>query len=440
MPTPTGYTVNTGTAATPSYTDLADIFKSLASSTKAQITGFQDSTGNDLNQLFDPLLTGQSGTTTKTYLISASTGGDLNTVFAPITPTDLSYNVTGKYFQSQYNNYTGVVFYIPFGVGTLSKGQMTGSIQFNQDISANIIVVGGGAGGGSYFAPSGSSNKWVGCGGGGGATITVPLTLTANTKYNLAVGQGGVGGNTSDSISNQTRGNTSYFQNGTTYYNAGGGTLILTTTSSNPGFQNSSGGEASVSDGSTPSELTRGGGGGGGGGEPNNVTPSNQGTGGTGGSYNNNIRNAGVNGEAAFYSNNQYNGGAGGNSNFISVSTPFSSTTDYTVVGGGGAGGGAYASGFACGYAGVGYGGVTSLSTTSGYYGWLSNANNNSYSQYTIGSGNNSTIGPIGLAGGYGGGGGATYSGPKVTSPSANGYGGNGAVIIWWYDPNYVPT
>jgi len=444
MPTSTGYTVNTGTAATPIYTDLVYIFKPLASSTQAAITGFQDSSGKDLNQLFDPLLTGQSSSVPKTYLISASTGGDLNTVFAPITsptPTDISYNVTGDYFQSYNsdNQCTAVVFTIPLGK-SYSSG-MSGSIQFNQDVSANLIIVGGGAGGGTYYTYNygNTTYYWNGCGGGGGGVITTPINLTGLTTYQLVVGQGGKGG------SSQQTGTSSYFINNTNKYIAYGGSVASSLLTN--GFINSSGGEVSITN-NGPSGWTGWGGGGGGGESSSDLG----GTGGTGGSYNgSNPGQAGWQ-SYSYYSNSSGNsysyGGTGGKAYITSIPISFADVQSNITSMPGGGGGGAgtsivyYKSSpqYFCGFAGRGIGGQISANSSTAYYGSITNACNNSYSALNVTSSPSTASGKTGLAGGYGGGGGATYLAYSTTTAGTGGNGGNGCVIVWWYTPTSSQT
>ena len=417
MTTPTtGYLVNSTTGTDASYTDLSYIFKPLvAGTTQADATGFKDSSGNDLNTVFNKLSSSSTPITYNTNMISLS-GQDLRYVFAPYTTTSF-YTVTAgtTYLVLTNGDYTGLVFYIPFG-SIPSSGQMTGTITFNKDVSANIIIVGGGAGGGTYYAPTYTSNIWTGCGGGGGSTITVPLTLTGNTSYSFGVGQGGLGG------TKQSSGNTSYFNNGSSAYNAGGGTV--TAPDSTSGVQTSSGGNVTLSSGGIAPSGFVGGGGGGGGGEQNIVDPQSftQGAGGAGGSYYG--ENEGDAGTAVAVTNNQWVGGVGGNSYFQTlsngVSVPFS-TSPTMKVGGGGAGGQIPNSTFNCGYAGNGLGGATN----SNGYGYIANANNNSYTVNTVSA-------DTYIPGGYGAGGGGAYNNSTNSTPCTDGYGGNGTVIIYW--------
>jgi hypothetical protein len=126
-------------------------------------------------------------------------------------------------------------------------------------------------------------------------------------------------------------------------------------------------------------------------------------------------------------------GGKGGASKFISVSTPFNSTTSMNFGGGGGAATYYKSSGYYYGgAAGLGSGGlVGSFSTYQG------NANNNSYSKYTISSTSSSSPGPTGIGAGYGAGGGATYYNTSNLQAPTGGFGGNGCVIIYWDNTLY---
>jgi len=440
----TGYLVNTGTSTNPVYTDLSDIFQPLGTGTPAAATGFTDANGNDLNTIFAPFILGCISAP-KTNMKIAN-GQDLNQVFAPLGCTSqIKYTISnGTYFESYNSPWRGLVFYIPFG--SVNANGMTGTISFNRDVSANIIVVGGGAGGGTYYTPN-STNQWGGCGGGGGATIIVPLILTNNTTYNLSVGQGGRGGATSNTTPIQSGGGASYFKKGTVLYTAGGGTVAAPLSTN--GFQNSSGGIASINSGPAPSGFTAGGGGGGGG-EINLRTKTQYGTGGTGGSYNA-TTNPGVKGGNAYYQDAQNGearvGGNGGNSYFTKVSTPFNSTYSTTPVGGGGSATLNYTpdtkeAAFYSAFAGFGTGGAQQTEVNTKYTGWAPNANNNSYSSYTVSSGNSTTKGPTGLAGGYGAGGGGAVDAVNQSALKGctGGVGGNGVVMIYWYEPNYVPT
>jgi hypothetical protein len=428
----TGYLVNinAGTSADASYNDLSYIFKALVTgTTPAQATGFTNSAGKDLNTIFNPL----SSTTTigyNTNMISL-TGQDLSQVFDPFTttpptPTTLSYTVTDATYYESFNtntSYRGVVFYIPYGI-TPTNGQMTGTITFNQNVAANVIVVGGGAGGGTRNT---LNNRWYGGGGGGGACITSPVSFTGNTSYSFAVGQGGLGGGTSDTVSIQSSGNNSYFLNGAVYYNANGGNVTAPDTLT--GVVYSIGGSVNVSNNSSPIGLT-GGGGGGGGGEIGYVGSWTYAAGGTGGSWNS--INPGVAGSSAVAS---YKGGTGGNSYFKTVSSPFLDGSTTTPVGGGGAGGSYVDSPLTSGTAGLGSGGFPYYTTK--YNGWGCNANNNSYTQYTLSSGAYGVVGPTGPAYGYGAGGGATYNTSGDGTYFTGGNGGNGVVMIYWDNTLY---
>ena len=260
------------------------------------------------------------------------------------------------------------------------------------------------------------------------------MTFEGNTTYSLLVGLGGLGGSLASNYPIQSSGGNSYFKNGSVTYTAGGGTVLPATSSPNTGFQNSSGGMAYVSPAgsSTPTGFTGGGGGGGGGQWNLGKSLAGGNTGGTGGSYYS--ANAGVTGNTSFYSNPSggvysYYGGTGGSSYFTTtssgVSTPFNSNVITQVGGGGGAATATSGSIYYSGYAGLGYGGAQGSNGAA--YGWANNANNNSYSQYTLSGGSSTIAGPTGLQGGYGAGGGGGY-------PSGNtgGFGGNGTVIIWW--------
>ena len=271
---------------------------------------------------------------------------------------------------------------------------MTGSISFNREFSANLIVIGAGAGGGTYYTyNSGSTTyNWSGCGGGGGGVITTPFNITGSTIYNLFVGQGGKGG------INQQGGTSSLFGANINKFTAGGAT-VTNKNSSQIGFVNSSGCEVSITNVLT-GFIGWGGGGGGGEGASNRT----YGTGGTGGSYQQTINPGGTGTTAVYYSISGggagFYGGTGGNAYQPNISIPFSSLI--TMPGGGGGGGGSgkidgvtVSYGYLSGYAGRGFGGQCSRGNDSTGYGAITNACNNSYSQYNV-LGTNTAPGPTG--------------------------------------------
>lgn len=119
----------------------------------------------------------------------------------------LTYVATGNYTVYNNNGYTGIVFEYP-----------SGSIQFNCNVSVNLLLVGGGGGGG------GNSNCTIpeqSGGGGGGIYLNNNFNIDTNL-YNISIGKGG-SGTIFNTLSKQTPGGNTTISNGLNTYFANGG-------------------------------------------------------------------------------------------------------------------------------------------------------------------------------------------------------------------------
>jgi hypothetical protein len=125
----------------------------------------------------------------------------------------------------------------------------TAILTFNYDVSVNFTLVGGGGGGGSFAQGSAGTP-----GGGGGCIISTPpstpIFLSAGSYFNITVGAGGAGGNTS--IDGQPGGDTSItgtssITTNNSVYGGGGGfgkVNVASTAAFNPQPSNGSPGGA----------------------------------------------------------------------------------------------------------------------------------------------------------------------------------------------------
>jgi hypothetical protein len=188
--------------------DLSTIFKARITS-PGPITNFKDSTGNDLNQLFQASNTpGTSGEDQISYdtsyvTIYNSVPCDLRYIFQNINAGPVYFSPAVNFVLVQ----SGSSYTLSCKNGDTNSGNI---VIFNLPIS-NVVVTlvgGGGAGGAS------SSNYNNGGGGGGGGNIgQYTLSVAQNNKFsNLTIGQGGTspggtGGTTSGTFQNSSGSN-----------------------------------------------------------------------------------------------------------------------------------------------------------------------------------------------------------------------------------------
>jgi len=195
--------------------DLSTIFKARVTS-PGPTTNFKDSTGNDLNQLFQVSNTpGTSGQDQISYDTSYVT------IYNSV-PCDLRYifqNINaGPVYFSPSENFVLVTSGSNYTLSCIQSDTTNdNTIIFNLPISNVVItLVGGGGGGGA----SGSSYYNGGGGGGGGNIGQYTLSVAQNNVFsNLIIGEGGA---TSGGTGETTSGT---FQNssGTIFYSIYGG-------------------------------------------------------------------------------------------------------------------------------------------------------------------------------------------------------------------------
>jgi hypothetical protein len=400
---------------------LSDIFYplSLGGVTGATGTGYNYNTGSgnqDLKNLFALYTPGTTGSTQTYYSSNYYGGQDLNKIFQNINYPPL-YQISNQSniiinFTYENNNYNGIIFQNELGQSGNPPTIGSVDINFLQDISANILVVGGGGGGGGgVYTDSG------GGGGGGGGIYYIPnLNITTSDQINITVGYGGLGGLTPTiypSKSGTNGANSSITINTTIYTSEGGGAGVGYGAVKRCGGDGGNGGY--------------GGGGGGGAGFNSIVLPgytaiSVGGLGGSGLYVPGSAGNLPLPGQTISY------GQDGGSSGLKSITIPFYGAGTTITLGGGGGGGGYVVEGRNqsnpwAGNAGQGSGGAGNYTQANEGTGF--SANNN---MFNITQPGGFTI-LAGFGGGGGGGGGGDFS---EISYSVGGDGGNGVVMIWW--------
>jgi hypothetical protein len=393
----------------PEPTDLINIFQNQISTGNTP-TGYKDSGGNELSDIFAPYNGGAKAPPTS--YISNNYSDDLNGVFTYYPFQILSGT---QPFLSQVE-YSGT-YYNTLQFLENSTFSTTAPVNIEQ-----IFMVGGGNSG--EVAEIGAVG---GIGGnGGGISTTAPLTLNSGVNFSIVIGAGGtingispgnfgIGGNTTVSIDSAV-----YTANG------GAGATGGAYTANQDGSAGNTGSECYYTN------LYYGGGGGGGGAASGNNNGYNGGNGGLGGG-------GGGGGGGGAGSSNGGNGGSGGGNGSASGGSGghgaqssqgsgnhgFDGTS--SQLGGGGGGGGQYNTGGG-GYGGYGGSGGTnggSGGSGGGYFG----------GSYIAGGG-----GGGGGGGGYGGGGGGGgYTEQLEGGPTFNiekpGNGGSGVVILVYSAP-----
>ena len=271
MTTKTNYLVNpNATGKQVAYMDLADLFAPFVSGNKAAKTGFLNFSGNDLCNVFAPLLTTGAKYNFNTNLVSLIDRKDLSLVFkakqyvtvtqATATTTQLYYwsytyplmNTTTPYWQI----YIFARFLKPTSPSdntstntTITDGVLAGEITvvFNLNDSINntnqngpvyYTLIGGGGGGGG-----GNSTISAGGGGGGGGVIgNSPSTAIKppyfiplrGVPYKITIGGGGAGGGFANNGTDGTKTRLFYVNDSNAeievaYANGGGGGKFGTT-------------------------------------------------------------------------------------------------------------------------------------------------------------------------------------------------------------------
>ena len=233
MTTKTNYLVNpNATGKQVAYMDLADLFAPFVSGNKAAKTGFLDSSGNDLCNVFAPLVPTGTQYNFNTNLVSLSDSKDLSLVFKPyryVTVTAANSTTTQKYYytytakDSDNVNYWQIYVFANFltpspsdnsgntVTTTMTDGTLADQITVvfnlnkaitgysgNQNGPVYYTLVGGGGGGGG-----GNGTSSAGGGGGGGGLVSNIDVGDANPTYfiplrgipyKITIGGGGAGG------------------------------------------------------------------------------------------------------------------------------------------------------------------------------------------------------------------------------------------------------
>lgn len=327
--------------------DLSTIFKAIIT-TPGPTTNFKDSTGNDLNQLFQvsntPGTFGQDQISYDTSYVTIynSVSCDLRYIFQNINAGPIYYSPAANFVLVQSGS--------SYTLSCIQSNDNT--IIFNVAIN-NIVVTlvgGGGAGGAS------SNDKTNGGGGGGGGNIgQYTLSVTqGNVFSSLNVGEGGTAPNGAGGTTSGTFQNSS----GSNNYSISGGTGGVSATNSNGGSGGASGwsGGSGGNGGASPTAATNGssgpqytisgtsyyfGGCGGGGSYDNQASSSSGGLGGGGGAGFGSLGNNGQSyttpyGTTYAAGSNSFpntgGGGAGGNGNGSQVTSGQSGNSGIIVI------------------------------------------------------------------------------------------------------------
>ena len=402
--------------------DLVDIFQN---GNSGIVTGFKLNNGNDIGSIFAALNGGSQINFNTNYKINS--GADIKTIFlakssSQYTITNANANIQNTYISN--TNYNAIIFDYFGPPSTWSGGDLPYptpgqcDITFNSIVNLYYLIIGGGggAGQGSYNDTLGQESGGAG-GGGAGIIYTndTPLTIPANTTFNIQIGFNGGGNDNPNPDFGLSTGGVS----GTSYITSTLNDISFNSFGGSPGGgigvpfnQNSgNGGNSSYSTSLVgPYNNFGGGGGGGGGANANLYGPSNAGIGG----FLNTTLNQGQNGSNGGFPYAAPPGnGNGGTSyyvnNSINITVPFTDASGVdlssNVYSGNAGGGGGYYFG---GTAGNSVGGV--------------------------GGGNSTTAGQNALNGVYGGnfyygngGGGSSYG-----SNVQGGNGSRGVVMLWW--------
>jgi hypothetical protein len=391
------------------FQDLSGIFQPLSLGTQyPTATGFQLSTGEDLNQIFADITSGSPLGYDVNFKSVAAGNLDLSQIFAKYNP--IIYTITNQSNMNvtliNYSGYTALIFEnttTPTYPNAATNA--TCNITFNTVKTINILVVGGGSGGaGGYNDPSDITKTGSGGGAGGAGYIYTSFTNVTGSAYSIQVGGGGPG----RKVTNAGTGAEAGLSGDNSSFSLVG--LSLIGGYSQPGFSGSFTGSSYSGGGggaSTSSLNNTGGGGGGGGGGANDVaflTNGSPNANPTAGHLNISF-NAGNLGTAGGTTTTS-NGGDGGNSYSNTISPPFLSCG--SIYYGNGGGGGSYNNG----------GGKAGF--TSGGNGYGAATSNGEDATYGLQLGN--------YYYGNGGGGGATIPSPD----NYGGNGGNGVVMLWW--------
>lgn len=281
------------------------------------------------------------------------------------------YKISGSYIISNDSNYNNIIIFTG-----------NGKIQFlNPTLTINYIIVGGGGGGGGATGAAPNA-RGAGGGGGGGGQVLTSNFISSNKLFEIIVGHGGLGGESSNAGQTPTVGSN------------GGISLISTIGSALGGY------------GGFPSTLLPSDKGGNGGQSGSSAA------GGTGGLANNNGAN-GTNGSG---------GGGGGTGTTLTTTTAgngaTSSTSVYKYGTAFGAGGGAGAGD--CDNGAVGNTAGSGGNSNAGNGGWSGSVPNhvNGYDAKPNYGG--------------GGGGGVGGDGTSYYSSGSGGNGGSGVVILYF--------
>ena len=187
------------------YKDFSDIFAPLITTAdKATLTRFGvtgPSGYKDLNEIFEKYRSngGPVSMDTRHYISTTSNEIDFNQIFAPYV-SGIKASATG-YKCKDFITTTGSVTYTIYEKVTLLLNTRnyecsyalffnpgsTGTFKINEDITANILVVGGG-GSGSVGVGSGAGSG----GGGGGICEQSNYTFNSGVSYDISVAASGV--------------------------------------------------------------------------------------------------------------------------------------------------------------------------------------------------------------------------------------------------------
>jgi len=410
----------------PNTGEKQDLFYLFYPGNSGIITGYKTPTRYDLGSTFASL---NGGTQLPFVTNYKKNGADFNTLFSTTLPQFIISNnntFTSTNFVKT-NSYNAVIFEYTGGVYAWNGVEPTPGkcdITFNTSVNLNYLIIGGGGGGGR--GNSTTTTESPGSGGSGGGIIynnTTPLTIPANTTFNIQVGFNG-GGNSNDSSSviySGKTGGTSYIKS-TQYdisFNAfggepGGGTDIPENS------QSGNGGNATIYSTLSPGSYDNfGGGGGGGGGVTSNIANKQGGSYNAGyGGYLNTTFNQGQNGSNGSKPTppRTYGTGRGGSSYYLqNITVPFSNvnssgnTSSYVYAGNGGGGG---------------------SGTNGGYAGDISGGGSYYVNDYCQGQNATSGFNNNNFYYGSGGGGSATRNSNPALLKGGN--GGKGVVMLWW--------
>jgi hypothetical protein len=167
-------------------------------------------------------------------LVAGAGGGAAN--YNTTTPGNGADGICIVYFQypqlTPYFTYSGKYNYIYDNNYCYVNFITDGSLNITSTISnAIVIVVGGGGGGGGGNSGSGSggaSPQQAGAGGGGGGAAIITSVSLSVTTYNIEVGSGGAGGNSSPyPAQNGSNGTSSAFSNILTSSGGNGGSSFV---------------------------------------------------------------------------------------------------------------------------------------------------------------------------------------------------------------------